>query len=109
MRFRGAGVGHKSTRQATNFFKNDRHAVDEQKRLESTLDVIEEENDEENVQTEGLSDVADEEEDYGYQLEDERLDSEGEDSEEELEEDFGPEDDGGAVDADMEELGYAEL
>ena len=108
MRFRGGGVGHKSTRQATNFFKNDRQALDEQKRLESTLDIIEEEIDEDNAQ--GLLDVADEEEDYGYQLEEERLDSEGEDSEEELgDEDFGPEDDGGAVDSDMADLGYAEL
>ena len=28
MRFRGGGVGHKSTREATDFFKNDRHQLD---------------------------------------------------------------------------------
>ena len=28
MRFRGGGVGHSSTRAATNFFKKDRHQLD---------------------------------------------------------------------------------
>ena len=27
MRYRGGGIGHKSTRRATDFFKNDRHPL----------------------------------------------------------------------------------
>jgi hypothetical protein len=104
MRFRGGGVGHKSTRQATDFFKKDRHTSDVQKRSEPASD-IEEEIDE---QIEELA-VGDEEDDYGYQLGEEQY-SEGDKSEDELEDgDFGPEDDGGVVDSDMEEFGYAEL
>jgi hypothetical protein len=108
LRFRGGGVGHKSTRQATDFFKKDRHTLDAQKRLDPTLD-IEKEIDE---QLEGPleSDVADEEEDYGYRLGEQSDIEENKDSEDELADgDFGPEDDGGAVDSDIEELGYAEL
>ena len=32
MRFRGGGVGHKSTRSATDFFKNDRDSLDRDRR-----------------------------------------------------------------------------
>ena len=42
MRFRGGGVGHKSTQQATNFFKKDRHRLDVQNSRNSRLDVEEE-------------------------------------------------------------------
>ena len=45
MRFRGGGVSHKSTRQATNFFRKDRHTLDVQNLLDSTSDIIEEMND----------------------------------------------------------------
>jgi hypothetical protein len=118
--FRGGSVGHKSTCQATNFFKKDRHVSDLQK---STLDVVEEpkemneSNDSESEESGKMersseSDVDDVEDDYGYHLgEDESGSEEEEKSEEELgDEDLGPEDDGRAtVDSDMEELGYAEL
>jgi hypothetical protein len=114
MRFRGGGVGHKSTRQATDFFKKDRHASDLQK---STLEEPEEMNNSESEESGKMersseSDVDDEEDDYGYHLgEDESGSEEEEKSEEELGDgDLGPEDDGRAtVDSDMEELGYAEL
>jgi hypothetical protein len=74
MRFHGGGVGHKSTRQATNFFKKDCHASDLQDSLERRS---------------GLG-CGEHESELGN-------------------EDFGPEDDGRAVDSDMEELGYADL
>ena len=34
------GVGHKSTRQATDFFKKDRHTLDVQNSWEPTSDVV---------------------------------------------------------------------
>jgi hypothetical protein len=118
MRFRGGGVGHKSTRQATNFFKKDRHTLDIQNSLERTSDIVEEleeMNDlEESEKMEMLSesDVADsdEENDYGYQLGEDQSDSEEDEDDSELGNRYlGPEDDGHAVDSDMEELGYANL
>ena len=113
MRFRGGGVGHKSTRQATDFFKNDRHNSDLQDRLERRTDIIEE-NEEINdwEESEGVGnstevDVADEEDDYGYRLGEDHSDAaseeekgEDEDESELGDEDFGPEDDGRAVDSD---------
>jgi len=129
MRFRGGGVGHKSTREATDAFKKDRDLIDERAQLERRLGVDDEpradEDDwvdegDENNNLEDLDDaesVNEElEEDYGYIQEE----SDGEPStDEDLElanqvdevddEDFGPEDDGGAVDPDMDDLGYAEM
>lgn len=111
MRFRGGGVGHKSTRQATNFFRKDRHTLDVQNLLDSTSDIVEEMNDfeeSEKMESSTDSDVADEENDYGYQLGEDQSDSE--DDSELGDGDLGPEDDGRrAVDSDMEELRYAEL
>jgi hypothetical protein len=56
MRFRGGGVGHKSTREATDFFKKDRDHLDTQDKADENQVgyVSEEEN------------AEDEEEDYGY-------------------------------------------
>jgi hypothetical protein len=116
MRFRGGGVGHKTTRQATNFFKKDRHTSDVQNSMEPTSDIVEEleemNDSEESEKMEGSSE-SDVEDDYGYQLGEDQSDSEEEKSSEddlEFEDgDLGPEDDGRAVDSDMEELGYAEL
>jgi hypothetical protein len=120
MRFRGGGVGHKSTRQATNFFKKDRHTSDLQNLLERRSDIVEE-NEEINdsEESEGVEistevDVAYEEDDYGYRLGEDQSDAaseeeKGGDDSELGDEDFGPEDDGRAVDSDMEEFGYAEL
>ena len=119
MRFRGGGVGHKSTRQATNFFKKDRHASDLQDSLERRSDNVEE-NEEINDSEEGGKveissevDVASEEDDYGYRVGEDESDAASEEEgghESDLgNEDFGPEDDGRAVDSDMEELGYADL
>ena len=112
MRFRGGGVGHKSTRAATDFFKSDRDRLDVQQK--SSTDEEEEVNEETVMVEAGLEGYAaqsDEEEDYGYRLgEDSDDENSQEDDGEELDdEDFGPEDDGGAGDPDMEALGYAEL
>jgi hypothetical protein len=106
MRFRGGGVGHKSTREATDFFKNDRDgldklAVDDDGEMESEEELeLEHEIDE------------DEEDDYGYTGLESDTDSlseqeaAGDDDDNEY---FGPEDNGGAVDPDMDALGYADL
>ena len=120
MRFRGGGVGHKSTRQATDFFKKDRHVSDVQNSLESTTTHIVEEpiemndsNDSEEMVMSSDSDVGDEENDYGYKLGGDESDSEDEKSSENDSElgdgDLGAEDYGHAVDLDIEDLGYAEM
>jgi hypothetical protein len=45
MRFRGGGVGHsgwhKSTREATDFFKKDRHILDVKNSLRRPSDIVE--------------------------------------------------------------------
>lgn len=119
MRFRGGGVGHKSTREATDFFKNDRDPLDERatgaesRDMNSETDELEDNCEEEEDDDLGLNE--DQEEDYGYVSV--REDSEDEDDtltdddadlvDEQV--DFGPEDDGGAVDPDMEAFGYADM
>ena len=119
MRFRGGGVGHKSMRVATNFFKKDRHISDMDNSLKRTSDVVENESEmEESDKMEILSDsdVAqgeESEDDYGYQLGEDQSDIEveksGDDDSETGDRDLGPEDDGRALDTDMKELGYAAL
>ena len=82
MRFHGGGVGHKSMRVATNFFKKDRHISDMDNSLKRTSDVVENESEmEESDKMEILSDsdVAQGEEledDYGYQLGEDQSDIE---------------------------------
>lgn len=113
MRFRGGGVGHKSTREATDFFKKDRDQLDMKSNTESNTEDVEDEAMPEILVPEPDDEKfkEDEEEDYGYAA---ATDSEVDDSimgdEDNLEDEyFGPEDDGGAVDPDMEALGYADL
>jgi hypothetical protein len=118
MRFRGGGVGHKSTREACNFFKKDRDRLDvmeqnvlpvdnDQEGSESEMD-LEEHHDVDEVDE-------DEEENFGYVREGSDDDSEDEvaaDGEpgEDGDDDFGPEDDGGIIDPDMmDELGFSKL
>jgi hypothetical protein len=102
MRFRGGGVGHKSTREATDSFKKDRDQLDlELDDDEAMPEILEPESGEEEI-------GEDEEEDYGYAAatDSEVIESTMGDSADEY---FGPEDDGGGVDPDMEALGYADL
>ena len=111
MRFRGGGVGHKSTREATDCFKNDRD------KLDLRIDINDDEVLAEDLEPEPSEKEIgeDEEEDYGYTaISESPSDSEVDDTtpvdeDDPADEYFGPEDDGGAVDPDMNELGYAEL
>jgi len=123
MRFRGGGVGHKSTREATDFFKRDRDRLDTRKVTtdmptsilddEMAKEILEQDNDEP-----GDDGVVDEEEenDYGYVRDDsESGDSEaggvevGQDGQDDdSEQDFGPEDDAEAFDT-LDDFGYADL
>ena len=124
MRFRGGGVGHKSTRDATNFFKtdrdlldNDRHhaSVDSNMENESeTTDATCGESEEEpDSNRDGNGKDDDEEGDYGYVRDVSEDDSDkntGQDSDQELSDDmFGPEGANCAMDNDMDELGYADF
>lgn len=106
MRFRGGGVGHKSTREATDFFKKDRDRLDVPGLTE--MDDVEATPEDDSNGDEDLVDE-DVEDDYGYTME--VLDEDEPDGVEVDDDDgcFGPEDDGRGVDPDMEELGYADL
>ena len=127
MRFRGGGVGHKTTRHASNMFLNDRDPLD----LKRREDVFEDpdSNEDEDVGSEihgeaiaqnGDEDqIAEEETDYGYT----NLNAQGMDDDEDGEEydqngeeedgcggddALGPED-GEGVDDETETLGFATL
>lgn len=106
MRFRGGGVGHKATRTATNFLKDDRDKLDFERRQARSDNV---EPNEEQAEDHGDSDSESEDEFEGVESDEEAED--GSDSGDMFEDDeFGPEDDGGVLlDDDMEVLGYAPL
>jgi hypothetical protein len=111
MRFRGGGVGHTSTRTATNIFKADR----------DIRDIMEshhrEEDDDENIVAEGSEDGIGEEgglseselADYGYEAEGESEEEEEDEEEEEEEEEDGEggEEDDTTID-ELDALGYAD-
>lgn len=105
-RFRGGGVGHASTRAATDFFKQDRDSRDA-KRVrdegDDNYDQTQYHDDEPRVPTnQSRADRDEEEEDYGYNRR-EISDMDDEEEEEERSDDeFG-----GEVDADN--FGYGEM
>lgn len=86
MRFRGGGVGHKSTREATDFFKKDRDRLDKQ----LISDAVQEIHDVD-ISEEEVADPEDEEEDYGYIQEDTESDLSGDDDvdNQDSDDDFG--------------------
>jgi len=109
MRFRGGGVGHKSTRDATDFFKADRDPLD----LKPSTPVSSELEDELEMKeairnSDGDMGIDSVEELNSEESESDRDDDELRVSDEWDEEAFGPEDDG-AIDEDMVALGYSEL
>ncbi len=114
MRFRGGGVNHKPTREATDFFKKDRDKLDSGTMILTSEDMdIDSDDIVDEVDEEGDSGFDEDKEDkFGYTREDldsadetdEVTDVDGADSD-----DFGPEDDSRELDPDMEDLGYAVL
>lgn len=111
MRFRGGGVGHKSTREVTDFFKKDR----DPSRWNASVNDEQEDSEMDSDSMEHDSEVdEDEEDDFGY-VREESDNSEDEAAAngelgEEGEDDFGLEDDGGVIDPDMMgELGFSDL
>jgi len=110
MRFRGGGVGHASTREATDFFKKDRDSRDAKKVLDDDQDYDQTQY-EPKLPNPSRADRDDEEEDYGYNRGDfSDVNEEEEEEEEECSDDeFGPEDDGGEVNEFMDNLGYGEM
>ena len=103
MRFRGGGVGHKSTKEATDFFKNDRDILDLPNAMaEDEEPICEQQGAQSHPEAEEVDE--NEEEDYGYSLPD------SDESEDETEDvDVEQVSDGEVLDSDMEELGYSEL
>ena len=106
-------MGHKSTRQATDFFKKDQDKLDSRSGIMSKdMDIDSNDAvDEVDEELEGDSGVDEDiEDEFGYTKED----SDSADESDEMadvdsvySDDFGPEDDGGGMDPDMEALGYA--
>ncbi|KAG6827318.1 hypothetical protein H0H92_012339 [Tricholoma furcatifolium] len=84
MRFRGGGVGHKSTREATDVFLSDRHRTDERR------------DDDSNDKANDIQDttIHDEEDDYGYEDPmDQRVSDDDDDGEADHEHELGEDDD----------------
>jgi hypothetical protein len=115
MRFRGGGVGHASTREASDFFKQDRDSRDAKRVLQAEEDNedYDQTQHEQTAPNRSRAERDDEEEDYGYnrgQFSDVDEEEEAEDSSY-SEEEFGPEDDGGEVEEflDDSDLGYSEM
>ncbi|KIL54289.1 hypothetical protein M378DRAFT_19051 [Amanita muscaria Koide BX008] len=103
MRFRGGGVGHKSTREETDQFLNDRHVLDV---VGGTSDVDDETM--EDTEEQPTEDVEEEEADYGYaDEEDEAQDLNESPQMEDEADDLGLE--GGGDDDDDGNLGYDAL
>ena len=115
MCFQGGGVGHKSTREATDFFKKDRDRLD---MAQTQPNVPEHDGDLEQEDSDMVSEEElhhdvneNEEDDFGYVNEEsDKSEPEGELAAEDEDDEFGPEDDGGVIDPDMmSELGYSNL
>lgn len=110
-RFRGGGVGHNSTREATDFFKQDRDSRDAIRVFEEDIEDYDQTQYESTVPNRSRADRDDEEEDYGYNR-GQFSDTDEEEAEEVVEvcsdDDFGPEDDGGMVDEFVDNLGYGD-
>ena len=113
MRFRGGGVRHKSTRDATNFFTKDRDQLDTRPVTTGDEDeVMAEEVELQLDEPEDANTKENEEDDFGYKMsqsDEDEVDEEATGSNSDCDVYFAPEDDGGAVDPDMDELGYADL
>ena len=119
-RFRGGGVGHASTREATDFkfFKQDRDSRDAKRVLEEDDEDYrdgEQTQYESALPTRSRADRDEEEEDYGYNrgefsdMDDELEEEKAEEDRDYLDDEFGPEDDGGEVDEFMDSFGYGEM
>jgi glucan phosphorylase len=124
MRFRGGGVGHTSTKAATNVFKTDRDVLDLKQGLQD-LGVtepynVEEQDDDEDITmtvdivSEDLEGEINEDDmseselvDYGYEQETERESEDEEEAEEEEEYGEGGEEDDLTID-ELDVLGYAD-
>lgn len=121
MRFRGGGVGHKTTRHASDMFLNDRHPLDLKRQQAEDPDSSEDEDMEIELPCEapaGNEDqIAEEDDAYGYTDlntqgtdEEEEEDQQDEEGEDECGDDdaLGPED-GEGVDDETEALGFSTL
>jgi hypothetical protein len=113
MRFRGGGVGHASTREATDFFKQDRDSHDAKRLVEEDDEDYDQTQHEPKAPTnQSKTDRDDEEEDYGYNR-GQFSDTEEEDEEEDeyLDDKIGLDDNGeeGYDSEVMDDLGYGEM
>jgi len=98
MRYRGGGVGHLTTRAATDFFKTDRHSLDHHIQQPQATDDVED-------PVFGGEDSAGSDEEY-VGSDEESGQEEGENEEEKGDENSDSED--GEID-EIEQLGFAQL
>ena len=125
MRFRGGGVGHKYTRNATNHFLRDRsldelarntpNADDDPTTVNTASETIQDSEPDRNVDDDDEGTKADDARDFGYEnpFGEQDIDTEEDEGEmvDELEDDIdalGPED-GETPDSDVEDLGFTDL
>ena len=112
MRFRGGGVGHASTREATEFFKQDRDSRDAKRGFDEDNEDYDQTQQGQKMPNQSREDRHDEEEDYGYnrgQFSD--RDEEEWETEEfsESDDEFEPDNDGGDAKLSMDNFGYGEM
>ena len=112
MRFRGGGVGHASTREATEFFKQDRDSRDAKRGFDEDNEDYDQTQQDQKMPNQSREDRHDEEEDYGYnrgQFSD--RDEEEWETEEfsESDDEFEPDNDGGDAKLSMDNFGYGEM
>ena len=120
MRYRGGGVGHSTTRAATNFFKRDRHPRDQNRNQQEEMDVDGVDGHQgDNYEDERLGSSDDPGSDMDEQDEDQGSDDEesnGDDDEEENDEEGDgdndneeTEEEGDGDESETERLGFSEL
>ena len=76
MRYRGGGIGHKSTRRATDFFKNDRHPLD----IEHPNGSDNDDDNDDNAERNNIEDASHLDPSHLHEDESDDYDSEGEQS-----------------------------
>ena len=113
MHFCGGGVGHASTWEAMDFFKQDRNSHDAKRLVKEDDEDYDQTQQEPIVLIQSRADCDDEEEDYSYncgQFSDTDEEEEEVDEDDECSDDrFGLEDDGGEVNEVMDDLGYGKM
>jgi len=105
MRYRGGGVGHSSTRSATDFFKRDRHPRDQNRNQQDEMDVDDVDQPHRNDDGFDQDEILGSSDDPGSDV-DEQDEDQGSDDEESNRDD---DEEGDGDESETEQLGFSEL